>query len=98
MMQQSTFMSRVHAVALAAAIALYSCVALAQTPATAIAAAQAEAPAEDALKQIIDEGNPAYLDWSTALADRARIGKFYQDSGYRLFWSDGEKPTAAAIV
>jgi L,D-transpeptidase YcbB len=98
MTQQSSLMSRVHAAALAAAVVLYSCATLAQAPATVSAAAQAEAPAEDALKQIIDEGNPAYLDWSTALADRERIGKFYQDNGYRLFWSDGEKPTAAAIV
>jgi murein L,D-transpeptidase YcbB/YkuD len=92
MMQQSTFMSRLRAAAQAALVALYTCSALAQTPAAA------PAPAEDALKQIIEEGNPAYLDWSTALADRERIGKFYQDNGYRLLWSDGEKPTAAAIV
>jgi murein L,D-transpeptidase YcbB/YkuD len=92
MMQQSTFMVRLRAAALTAAVAVYSCATLAQAPTAA------PAPAEDALKQIIDEGNPAYLDWSTALADRERIGKFYQDNGYRLFWSDGEKPTAAAIV
>jgi murein L,D-transpeptidase YcbB/YkuD len=59
--------------------------------------APAAAPAEDALKQIIEEGNPAYLDWSAASSDRDQIGKLYQANGYRLLWSDGEKPTAAAI-
>ncbi len=58
--------------------------------------AQATAPAEDALKQIIEEGNPAYLDWA-ASRDRDQIGKLYEANGYRLLWSDGEKPTAAAI-
>ncbi len=57
----------------------------------------AQSAAEGALKQIIEEGNPAYLDWSTALAERERIAKLYEDDGYRLLWSDGEKPTAAAI-
>ncbi len=61
------------------------------------APAQAAAPAEDALKRIIEEGNPAYLDWSAATGDRDQIGKLYEDNGYRLLWSDGEKPTAAAI-
>ncbi len=50
--------------------------------------------AEDALKQIIEEGNPAYLDWSTALADRELIGRLYADNGYRLLWSDGAKAVA----
>jgi murein L,D-transpeptidase YcbB/YkuD len=59
--------------------------------------APAAAPAEDALKQIIEEGNPAYLDWSAAASDRDQIGKLYEANGYRLLWSDGEKPTAAAI-
>jgi murein L,D-transpeptidase YcbB/YkuD len=61
------------------------------------AQAPASAPAEDALKQIIEEGNPAYLDWSAASSDRDQIGKLYEANGYRLLWSDGEKPTAAAI-
>jgi murein L,D-transpeptidase YcbB/YkuD len=60
-------------------------------------AAFAQAPAEDALKRIIEEGNPAYLDWSPVSTDRDQIGKLYEANGYRLFWSDGEKPTAAAI-
>ena len=34
-------------------------------------AALAQAPAEDALKRIIEEGNPAYVDWSSASSDRA---------------------------
>ncbi len=59
--------------------------------------AQSVAPAEDALKQIIEEGNPAYLDWSAAAGDRDQIGKLYEANGYRLLWSDAEKPTAAAI-
>jgi murein L,D-transpeptidase YcbB/YkuD len=57
----------------------------------------AQAPAEDALKRIIEEGNPAYLDWSPVSSDRDQIGKLYEANGYRLFWSDGKKPTAAAI-
>jgi murein L,D-transpeptidase YcbB/YkuD len=59
--------------------------------------ALAQAPAEDALKRIIEEGNPAYLDWSGASRDRSEIGSLYETNGYRLFWSDGAKPTAAAI-
>jgi murein L,D-transpeptidase YcbB/YkuD len=61
-------------------------------------AALAQGPAEDTLRQIIEEGNPAYLDWSTALADRELIGKLYAANGYRLMWSDGEKPSTAALV
>jgi L,D-transpeptidase YcbB len=57
----------------------------------------AQAPAEDALKRIIEEGDPAYLDWSTAAGEREQIGKLYEANAYRLLWSDGEKPTAAAI-
>jgi murein L,D-transpeptidase YcbB/YkuD len=65
--------------------------------AQARAQAPATAPAEDALKQIIEEGNPGYLDWSAASSDRDQIGRLYAANGYRLLWSDGEKPTAAAI-
>jgi len=61
------------------------------------AAAWAQGPAEDSLKQIIEEGNPAYLDWSTALADRELIGRLYAANGYRLLWSDGAKPSTAAL-
>src|SRR5882762_11372232 len=60
-------------------------------------AALAQAPAEDALKRIIEEGNPAYVDWTAASSDRDQIGKMYEANGYRLFWSDGRKPTASAI-
>jgi len=56
-----------------------------------------QAPAADALKQIIEEGSPAYVDWSTDSSERGQIGKLYEANGYRLLWSDGEKPTAAAI-
>jgi L,D-transpeptidase YcbB len=85
MTKRSTAVSRIPATALAIFSALCASLALAQPP------------AQDALKQIIDEGNPAYLDWSTALSDRERIGKLYEDNGYRLLWSNAEKPTAAAI-
>lgn len=57
----------------------------------------AGSPAEDALKRIIEEGDPAYLDWTTASGEREQIGKLYETNAYRLFWSDGEKPTAPAI-
>jgi murein L,D-transpeptidase YcbB/YkuD len=59
--------------------------------------ALAQAPAADALKQIIEEGNPAYVNWSTATGERDQIGKLYEANGYRLLWSDGANPTAAAI-
>jgi len=49
------------------------------------------------LKRIIEEGNPAYVDWSGASGDRDQIGKMYEANGYRLFWSDGQKPTVSAI-
>jgi murein L,D-transpeptidase YcbB/YkuD len=68
---------------------------LAQSP--ALAQPPVSAPAEDALKQIIEEGNPAFLDWAAAPSDRDQLGKLYEDNGYRLLWSDGGKPTAAAI-
>jgi hypothetical protein len=60
-------------------------------------AASAQEPAEDTLKRIVEEGNPAYLDWSTALADRELIGRLYAANGYRLSWSDGEKPSGDAL-
>ncbi|MEA3149460.1 MAG: L,D-transpeptidase YcbB, partial [Gammaproteobacteria bacterium] len=41
---------------------------------------------------------PAYLDWTTALSDRDKIAKLYEDNAYRLLWSDGDKPTRAAIT
>jgi murein L,D-transpeptidase YcbB/YkuD len=58
----------------------------------------ARVPAEDALRQILDEGDSAFPDLSTALADRDRIGKLYAANGYRLLWSNGEKASSAAIV
>jgi murein L,D-transpeptidase YcbB/YkuD len=61
-------------------------------------AASARAPGEDALRQIIDEGDSAFPDLSTALADRDRIGRLYSAGGYRLLWSNGEKASPAAIV
>jgi len=58
---------------------------------------QAQAPAEDALKQIIAEGNPEYLAGFASSGDRDRIGKLYEANGYKLFWSDGTKATEVAI-
>ena len=84
-------MCRILSAAATLVAAVFACAALAQSP------APAQVPAEDALKQIIDEGDPAYLDWSNALGDRDRIGKLYADNGYHLLWSDGGRPTAAAI-
>jgi L,D-transpeptidase YcbB len=86
MLNRSTLPSRLAAVVFTILAAVYAMAALAQ------------GPAEDTLKQIIEEGNPAYLDWSTALADREQIGRLYAANGYRLLWSDGEKPSTAALV
>ncbi len=60
-------------------------------------AARGQAPAEGALKQIIEEGNPGFLAWAESSGERELISRLYQDNGYELFWSDGTKPTAAAI-
>src|ERR1700687_354872 len=93
MPKRSTVVSRIRsATAMAVtmlAAAICASVAFAQDP--------TQSPAADALKQIIAEGNPAYLDWSTTLLDRDRIAGLYEAGGYRLLWSDGEKPTTAAI-
>jgi murein L,D-transpeptidase YcbB/YkuD len=78
-------MARLGAASLAAAACLFASAALPQ------------APAEDALKRIIEEGNPAFLEWSAPPGDRKLIGKLYEANGYRLLWSDGAKPTSAAI-
>jgi murein L,D-transpeptidase YcbB/YkuD len=86
MLNRNSWLSRVAAVVFTILAAAHATAALAQ------------GPAEDALRQIIDEGNPAYLDWSTALAEREHIGSLYAANGYRLLWSDGEKPSAAALV
>ena len=53
-------------------------------------AAQAQAPAESALNQIINAIPDA--------RDREQIGKFYAVDAHRLFWSDGAKPAAAAAL
>jgi murein L,D-transpeptidase YcbB/YkuD len=60
-------------------------------------AAFADAPAADALKQIMEQGNAASIDPAASPLDRERIGKLYETNGYRLLWSDGAKPTDAAI-
>jgi murein L,D-transpeptidase YcbB/YkuD len=80
-----TVESRIAAAALAVIIALCASPALAQ------------APAQDALKQIIEDGaNLASLNRSATLIDREQVAKLYAANGYRLLWSDGAKPTAAA--
>jgi len=86
MLNRNTPVSRVAAVVVTILAAIHTTAALAQ------------GPAEDTLRQIIEEGNPAYLDWSTALADREFIGRLYAANGYRLLWSDGDKPSTAALV
>ena len=85
MPKRSTVVSRIAAAALAIIAAVCASVAVAQ------------APAADALKQIIAEGSEAYLNWSTALIDRERIATLYEANGYRLLWSDGAQPTKAAL-
>ena len=85
MPKRSTVVSRIAAAALTIIAAVCASVAVAQ------------APAADALKQIIAEGSEAYLNWSTALIDRERIATLYEANGYRLLWSDGAQPTKAAI-
>jgi murein L,D-transpeptidase YcbB/YkuD len=62
------------------------------------AAADPSTAAREALGQIIEEGNPAALSGTAALVDRERLAKLYQSNGYRLLWSDGAKPTAAAVA
>jgi murein L,D-transpeptidase YcbB/YkuD len=86
MLNRSTLLSRTAAVIVTILATVHATATLAQ------------GPAEDTLRQIIEEGNPAYLDWSTALADRELIGRLYAANGYRLLWSDGEKPSTAALV
>jgi murein L,D-transpeptidase YcbB/YkuD len=62
------------------------------------AQAAAQAPAEDALKQLIEEGTPDTVDGATALGDRDRLLTLYTADGFRLLWSDGIRPTAAALA
>jgi L,D-transpeptidase YcbB len=71
---------------------------LAAAAALFAAAALAQAPAEDALKRLIEEGNPAYLSGLATASDRVEIGELYATNAYRLLWSDGAKPTAQAIA
>jgi murein L,D-transpeptidase YcbB/YkuD len=93
MLKRGTLVSGIGAaVAIAAAVFGAACCAT-----MAFAQDSAQSPAADALKQIIEEGNPEYLNWSTALVDRERIAGLYTADGYRLLWSDGHKPTTAAI-
>ena len=60
--------------------------------------APVRATPEEALKQIIAQGPAPYPDWPAAAGERERMVKLYQDRGYRLLWSDGAKPSAAAIA
>jgi murein L,D-transpeptidase YcbB/YkuD len=70
--------------------ALCSSIALSQVPTAA--------PPQEAVKQLLEEANPAYLDQPTSLTNRERVGMMYQAQGYRMLWSDGAKPTAAAVA
>ncbi len=60
--------------------------------------APARATPEEALKQIIAQDRAPYPDWPVAAGERERMVKLYEDGGYRLLWSDGAKPSAAAIA
>jgi len=62
------------------------------------AIAPARATPDEALKQIIAQGRAPYPDWPAAAGERERMAKLYQDRGYQLLWSDGAKPSAAAIA
>ena len=68
-------------------------------PAATVASAPAAAPAEaqEAIRQIVEEGSPAYLGSSATLDDREAVARLYQTGNYRLLWSDGARPTAAAL-
>ncbi len=81
----------------AAVLAIIATVCASAEVAHVAAQVAAQAPAQGALKQIIEEGDPAYLNWSAALIDHEHIAKLYDTNGYRLLWSDGAKPTTAAI-
>jgi murein L,D-transpeptidase YcbB/YkuD len=93
-------MLRISAATCAVIAWLYVSAAAAQAPDQAAArlAANAQAPASDSLKRIIEEGDSTYLDWTSASADREHITQLYAANDYRLLWSDGEKPTTAAIL
>src|SRR5580704_10877898 len=97
MLKRSSSMLRLGVVMRFSAMLRLGSVAVAAIAWASASTAFAQAPAEDALKRIIEEGNPAYVDWSSAPSVRDQIGKMYEANGYRLFWSDGQKPTAAAI-
>jgi murein L,D-transpeptidase YcbB/YkuD len=92
MLQQSNLGSRLTRLTLTVILSWFTSTVLAQPTALA------QSPAEDALKQIIAEGNPGYLNWSAGLADRDSISKLYDANGYRLLWSDGHKPTQQAMA
>lgn len=81
-----------HALAIALAVMLFAGQVLAQAPTTP------SASVADALKQLIDKGDPAYLNWTAALSDRERVAQLYAATGYHLLWSDGEKPSTAATT
>jgi len=81
--------ARLTAAFLATAAWLFAAGALAQAP--------TPAPAEDALKQLIEEGNPTDVDGAADSHDRDQLRKLYEANGYRLLWSDGSKAGSAAI-
>src|SRR6267154_3407684 len=97
MLKRSSSMLRLGVMLRAASASRAASVSMAAIAWALASTALAQAPAEDALERIIEEGNPAYVDWSAAPSDRDQIGKMYEANGYRLFWSDGRKPTSSAI-
>jgi len=100
MPRRSTLIPRVRRAMAVTAILIAVCAAgaaaFAQGPA-AFAQGPPPPPAADALRRVLEESNPAYLDGSSTLVDRERIAGLYAAGGYRLLWSNGEKPTTAAI-
>ncbi|HEX4242657.1 MAG TPA: L,D-transpeptidase family protein [Steroidobacteraceae bacterium] len=65
--------------------------------ASAGAAPAAQPPSGDALRQIIEEGDPGLSGGRLATpTDRERLDRLYQGNGYRMLWSSGGKLTPAA--
>src|SRR5579871_5503896 len=64
---------------------------------TSVPAGQAQPPSADALRQIVEEGDPGLSGGRGAgPADRERLQHLYQANGYRMLWSSGGKLTPAA--
>ena len=55
------------------------------------------AAGEQELRELVASGKLASLQWPNFSAQSAAVKEFYDQSGYRLGWSRGGKPTAQAI-